>query len=387
MHPEISKGDDSKNKSKANSQPVATVTSVKSPPVLDGEVLGDPAWETAQPATNFWQITPNEGQPASEKTEVRIIQTAEMLYFGVVCYDREPDRIIVSESRRDASLDETDSFQLILDTYYDKQNGFVFGTNPVGIEYDAQVTNEGQGSFGRGRGRQRGGSGGGFNLNWDGSWEVRTRVSEIGWSAEFAIPFRTLRFNDEKSQNWGINFQRNIRRHNEKAFWAPLPRQFNLHRLSMAGTLTGLENLNQKNLKVMPYSLGEVNRYYYNPDDPEDKTFNTNWQKDANFGVDVKYSITNSLTLDATYNTDFAQVEVDEQQINLNRFNLFFPEKRPFFLENAGFFSVGSPGEVEMFFSRRIGISEDNNIIPIFGGLRLSGKAAGLNIGMLNMQT
>jgi hypothetical protein len=267
---------------------------------------------------------------------------------------------------------------VILDTYRDQQNGFVFGTNPVGIEYDGQVVNEGQGGGGGGGGRQQGGSGGGFNINWDGAWQVRTQVSEIGWSAEFAIPFRTLRYANDRQQTWGVNFQRNIRRRNETSFWAPLPRQYNLFRLSLAGQLGGLEVPPQRNLKLIPYVLGDARTLDPNPDT----------DTDADFGFDVKYSITPSLTLDGTYNTDFAQVEVDEQQINLDRFNLFFPEKRPFFLENAGLFSVGNPGETEIFFSRRIGIGPGGAEIPILVGARVTGNVApGYSVGLLNMQT
>jgi hypothetical protein len=293
-----------------------------------------------------------------------------------VCYDRNPKQIIVSESRRDSPLEETDSFQIIMDTYLDRQNGFVFGTNPAGIEYDGQVTKEGEGS-GTGPGSAQVGSGGGFNINWDGAWEVRTQTSDRGWTVEFAIPFRTLRYASSNSQTWGLNFQRNIRRRNETAFWAPLPRQFNLYRLSRAGTLTGIEIPQQRNLKLTPYVLGQGNRVMESSD--------TEWLSEI--GGDLKYSLTPSLTLDLTINTDFAQVEVDELQINLDRFNLFFPEKRPFFLENAGLFSVGTPGEVEMFFSRRIGIAPDGSAVPILGGARLSGKLGGANIGILDMQT
>jgi hypothetical protein len=354
----------------------ATAMRVNRPPRLDGDVLGDSAWASVIPLTGFWQTTPDEGQPATEQTEVRIIFTADTLYFGVVCYDRNPKQIIVSESRRDSPLEETDSFQIIMDTYLDRQNGFVFGTNPAGIEYDGQVTKEGEGS-GTGPGSQQVGSGGGFNINWDGSWEVRTQNSDTGWSVEFAIPFRTLRYASGNSQTWGLNFQRNIRRRNETSFWAPLPRQFNLYRLSRAGTLTGIAIPQQRNLKLTPYVLGQGNRAAQSSD--------TEWLGDI--GGDAKYSLTPSLTLDLTINTDFAQVEVDELQINLDRFNLFYPEKRPFFLENAGSFSVGSPGEVEMFFSRRIGIALNGTAVPILGGARLSGKIAGTNIGFLDMQT
>ena len=358
---------------------VASASKAPEAPTLDGDVLGDPAWAQATPITTFWQEQPNEGQPASERTEVRVIFTADTLYIGAVLYDSDPSGIIVSDARRDSPLDDTDSFQMIVDTYRDRQNGFVFGTNPAGIEYDGQVTNEGQGGGGLGFGQmQSGGSGSGFNINWDGAWTVRSKISEHGWSAEFAIPFRTLRYPSSTSQTWGINFQRNIRRRNERAFWAPIPRQFNLYRLSLAGSMTGLQTPALRNFRVTPYALGNVLESGLAPVGSE---------TDFDFGGDLKYSITPSLTLDATVNTDFAQVEVDDQQVNLDRFTLFFPEKRPFFLENAGFFSVGNPGEVDLFFSRRIGIGDSGQSIPIMGGGRVSGKAGKFNVGLLNMQT
>lgn len=357
--------------------PLATASATTKPPMLDGEVLSDAAWQIAQPITGFWQNTPDEGQPATQHTEVRILYTADTLYFGVVCFDKEPERIIVSDSRRDSPLAETDCFQIILDTYHDKQNGFVFSTNPAGIEYDAQVTNEGQGEGGT-LGQQTGAIGG-FNINWDGAWEVRAKTTAEGWSAEFAIPFRTLRYKKGEAQTWGLNFQRNIRRRNETAFWSPIARQFNLFRLSQAGTLQGLKLNAPRNFKFMPYVLSEAKFQEL------DQLNRKQWHGD--FGADVKYSLTPALTLDATYNTDFAQVEVDEQQINLDRFPLFFPEKRPFFLENAGLFTVGSPGEVEIFFSRRIGLDESGRAIPILGGGRVSGKVGKSDVGLLNMQT
>jgi hypothetical protein len=365
--------------------PAAAAEPIDAAPAIDGQVLDDPAWTAIEPVAGFTQTTPNEGQPATERTEVRIAYSADTLYFGIVLYDADPSTIIVSDSRRDSPLTETDSFQIILDTYLDQQNGFVFGTNPSGLEYDGQVTNEGQGtgSFvgggrGGGGGRQQRGAGRGFNLNWDGSWEVRTRVSDIGWSAEFAIPFRTLRYPTGESQTWGLNFQRNIRRRNETSFWSALPRQYNIYRLSLAGQLQGLELPPQQNLKIMPYLLG----------DALSSEFDGNDVVLGDAGVDLKYSLTPSLTLDATYNTDFAQVEVDDQQINLDRFNLFFPEKRPFFLENAGLFGVGNSGSAELFFSRQIGIGPGGVAIPIVGGGRLSGQVgSNLNVGLLSMQT
>ena len=347
--------------------PVAHARPVETPPVIDGEVAADPAWATAEPLTAFWQTTPDEGQPASERTEVRILYSGDTLYVGVICRDREPGRIVVNETRRDADLDDADSFQVILDTYLDGQNGFVFGTNAAGLEYDGQVTNEGA--------DEGGSSLGGFNRNWDATWKVKALIGDFGWSAEFAIPFRSLRYGRATAQTWGVNFQRNIRRRNERSYWSPLARQHGLFRLSSAGRLEGLRPPRQRNLAVTPYALANSGRTGERTD------------TDVDVGGDLKYGITPSLTLDLTVNTDFAQVEADEQQVNLDRFSLFYPEKRPFFLENAGFFAVGTPGEVEPFFSRRIGIGPAGEIIPILGGGRVSGKIAGVNVGLLDMQT
>ena len=361
-------------------RPVATATLRELAPVMDGEVLADPAWSNVTPVTGMTQVRPDQGQPATQHTELRIVYTADTIYFGVVCYDTEPESILVLESRRDASLDDNDSILLILDTYHDQQNGFVFGTNPAGVEYDAQVMNEGQGTgrFSVGGFTARAASGGGLNVSWDAAWEVKTQISEIGWSAEIAIPFRTLRYSDAQSQTWGFNFQRNIGRHRETSYWASLPSQFNLYRLHLAGTLTDIEIPHQRNLQLTPYVVGQVRRRGSRGED-------TNWLGDG--GADGKVSITSSLNLDFTYNTDFAQVEVDDQRINLDRFNLFFPEKRPFFLENAGLFAVGTPREVDVFFSRRIGISDDGQVIPILAGARLSGKVGQTEIGAMYMAT
>ncbi len=358
-----------------NDRPTVEAVPLLERPQIDGEVINDPIWQAISPFGDLIQTQPNFGAAASEKTEIRIAYTAETFYLSVVCYDAAPDQLVVSDARRDANLDNTDAFIFILDTYKDGQNGFIFGTNSLGVEYDAQVDNEGQGNFNANR--QQGGTIGGFNLNWDAAYEVKAKVGDYGWSAEFAIPLRTIRF--QAGKDWGINFRRNIRKTNEIVYWASLPIGFSLNRLSLAGTLTGLELRNPGNLKVIPYVLGRLDRDY------EANDGSTEFTPEA--GGDIKYSITPSLTLDLTYNTDFAQVEVDDQQVNLDRFNLFFPEKRPFFLENAGLFSVGSPGEVDLFFSRRIGIGDEGNIVPIIGGARLSGKLNRTNVGFLSMFT
>ena len=364
--------------SPATTTRIAEAAEAQEVPILDG-IVDEPIWAAARVISDFIQAEPYEGEPATEKTEVRMLYDKTHLYLGVICFDSEPSGIVVTDSRRDSSLDDTDSFRVIFDTYLDRQNGFVFGTNPAGIEYDGQVTNEGEGgNTGPGFNRSQSGSGGGFNLNWDASFVVRSHVDDFGWSAEFAIPLRTLRYESARPQVWGLNFQRNIRRKREETYWSPVSRIYSLHRLSSAGELRGLELETPRNFKVTPYVLGSSERDYVTAAEAD---------LDGDVGVDAKFGVTPSLNLDLTYNTDFAQVEVDEQQVNLTRFNLFFPEKRPFFLENAGSFAMGQNQSVELFFSRRIGIGPSGEIVPILGGARLSGKAGQYNLGVLNMQT
>ena len=362
---------------------VANATKVVEAPVIDAE-MGDPVWRQATPLVDFVQTEPQEGQPASERTEVRLLYDDTYIYVGVWCYDSAPSQIVVTDSRRDSSLSDADSFQMVFDTYHDRQSGFLFGTNPAGMQYDAQVRDEGQGGGGQGGGaafgsstRAIGGSGAGLNLNWDSTWDVEARITEAGWVAEFRIALRSLRYG-QPPQTWGVNFARNVRRTRELSYWSPLERQYTINRLSSAGDLEGLDLKTPRNLKLAPYAISSVNRNFT----PSSKT-----DLDGDFGVDAKFGVTPSLNLDLTYNTDFAQVEVDEQQINLTRFNLLFPEKRPFFLENAGLFAVGRSGEADLFFSRRIGITDDGTLVPIRGGARLSGKVKGTNIGLLDIQT
>ena len=358
----------------------ATATEVTESPSIDGR-LDEAVWQQAPVMTGFTQREPSDGQPASERTEVRVIFDGAALYIGVWAFDGNADAISYGERIRDYQVDQSDAIVFVLDTYNDDQNGFVFGTTPTGIEYDGQVANEGRGG-GRFQGggfnsrrRFQSGSGGGFNKNWDGSWTVATTTDGEGWYAEFRIPFNTLRYGND-NEIWGFNVARRIRRLNEESFWTPVPREFNLYRLNYAGDLEGLRPPFQRLATVTPYLLGSSGRDY---------TAASGFSQDGNLGGEVKFQVTQGLTLDATYNTDFAQVEVDDQQLNLTRFSLNFPEKRPFFLENAGFFSVGAGG-ADLFFSRRIGIASGQPV-PITGGARLSGRAAGLNVGLLHIRT
>jgi Domain of unknown function (DUF5916)/Carbohydrate family 9 binding domain-like len=343
----------------SGSRPVATAIPIDEAPVIDG-ILNERVWLDAPALSNFVQAEPFEGQPASERTELRIAYDDEAIYVGVMLHDSDPSQIVTTDTRRDSNLNDMDAFQIIFDTFHDRQNGFVFGTNALGVQYDAQVRNQDNPAS-----------------TWDGSWEVKTNVTDSGWTAEFRIPLRTLRYG-AAPQTWGMNAFRNIQRRRERTYWAPLAREYNLARLSSAGDLSGLQLETPRNLKVLPYVTGSANRDFR----PRVAT-----DLDGDFGLDAKFGITPSLNLDVTYNTDFAQVEVDNQQINLTRFNLRFPEKRPFFQENAGLFRVGKGNELDLFFSRRIGLDENGALVPIRGGARLTGKVNSFNVGILNMQT
>jgi len=349
--------------------------------VIDG-IVNDPAWSSVEPYTGFTQQNPTEGAPATERTEVRLLLSRETLYIGIINFDSDPSQILVTDSRRDGQLNETDSIQVVIDTFNDNQNAFLFGTNPVGIEYDGQVSGEGQ----TGGTNQRAGRGGatrgqvsGWNPNWDGDWVVQSAITERGWETEMAIPLKTLRYNTGDNQIWGFNVKRNIRRKNEQVFLAPIPRGYDIYRVSLAAKLEGLDLRGRRDIKIIPYGLGRNVTDNLAVVDIENKT-------DFEIGIDAKWGITPNITADFTVNTDFAQVEADDQQINLTRFPLFFPEKRPFFLENASLFQFGAPQEVDLFFSRRIGL-ESGVPIPILAGARMTGKIGDYNIGIMDMQT
>src|SRR5213083_1873772 len=359
--------------------PTTAAHVVSAPPVIDGR-LNDAAWRDATPITGFIQRERHEGAPITERTEVRIVTDGQALYVGAWLYDTDPSGIVPGEKVRDGDISKSDYFGILLDTYHDRQNGFVFTTTPAGIEYDAQVVNEGEGGGIQlpGQTRTASGSLGGFNLNWDATWTVATSVDSAGWYAEFRIPFTTLRYGASQTQTWGLNLVRSIRRKNEEAFWSAIPRQFSLMKISRAGTLEGVQVPSRHVATVTPYALAGVERIY--AIDPEAR-------ERQEVGGEIKYGLTQSLTLDLTYNTDFAQVEVDEVRTNLTRFPLFFPEKRPFFLENAGIFSAGTPQAVDLFFTRRIGIDTLGQPVPILGGGRLTGRVGDFTVGALQIFT
>ncbi len=350
---------------------------VEQGPRIDG-TLDEEVWLSAALIDDFVQQEPSEGDPATERTIVRLLYDAGAVYIGVEAFDSQPDDIVATEMRRDSPrlLDE-DNFQIIIDTFRDRRSGYMFVTSPLGAKLEQQVAEEGEGGF-------RGSNTSNINVNWDGVWDVVARRTSDGWVAEIAIPMVTLRFPKAEEQVWGINFMRNIRRKNEQVFWAPISKEYTLTRVSLAGTMTGITAVDRgMDLRVTPYVLtgGGQDRVGTGLDA----------SGFGDVGLDVKYGVASGLNLDVTLNTDFAQVEVDEQQVNLTRFPLFFPEKRDFFLENAGMFNVGASSGfnrlADLFFTRRVGLSSGGQPVPIIGGVRLSGKVDRHNIAVMNITT
>jgi Domain of unknown function (DUF5916) len=343
---------------------------------LDG-VLEEPVYRQYQPATEFIQQEPNEGAPASERTEAWVMFDGENLYIAARCFDSQPERMVVNEMRRDSqTIFNNEHFTVSLDPFYDRRSGFFFQTNPLGAIRDQEVGSEVEN-----------------NNDWNAVWDARAVRDRNGWTFEMMIPFRSLRYRQGGPQIWGILLRRTIRWKNEHVFITPVPASAGFrgsYRFSDAATLLGLEAPPlARNLEMKPYAISSLttNQAALRP-------FANDLGADA--GVDVKYGLTKGLTLDATYNTDFAQVEDDEQQVNLTRFNLQFPEKREFFLEGRGIFAFGgqqgSGGNASssltpvLFFSRRIGLS-GAQVVPILAGGRVTGRAGRFAIGALNIQT
>ncbi|OFW00874.1 MAG: hypothetical protein A3I61_03845, partial [Acidobacteria bacterium RIFCSPLOWO2_02_FULL_68_18] len=344
-------------------------------PSIDG-VLDEPAWRDAAMFDDFTQQEPSDGAPATERTEVRVLYDGGHLYLGVHAFDSNPDGIIATEMRRDSpQLLEEDNFQIILDTFRDSRSGYMFVTSPLGAKLEQQVFEEGGGNTR--------GTASNINRDWNGVWDASAQRTEDGWVAEIAIPMVTVRSPDADVQTWGVNFMRNIRRKNEQVYWAPIPKPYSLTRVSLAGTVTGMSEVTRGlDLRLKPFVIAGGRR------DRLGRSVSASTLRDI--GLDAKYGLTSELALDVTVNTDFAQAEVDEQQVNLTRFPLFFPEKRDFFLENSGQFTVGTQGNrrmVDLFFSRRIGLSDTGQPIPLMGGARMTGKVGDHNIAVMQLQT
>ena len=338
---------------------------------IDGD-FNETDWQQAKPINRFVQTEPDEGVPITESTEVRILYDEKNIYFGFTCSSSHRDNIVANEMRRDAeNLRENDNVFILLDTYNDKRNGVFFRINPLGAMQDIALTNSGDSQ----------------NSSWDAVWDCRSKINDTHWTTEITIPFSQLRFNRSDSMVWGVNFGRTIRQKKEEATWVPVSRQYgsrSKYRTANLGSLVGLAGITpSRRLEVLPYVLPGVNRI--EGDEGIDSKFD--------IGLDLKYGLTSNLTADLTLNTDFVQVEADQEQVNLTRFSLYFPEKRPFFLEGAGLFDFGiprpsffNPPPLLLFYSRRIGL-EEGYAIPIMGGSKITGKVGPYGIGLLNVLT
>ena len=290
---------------------------------VDGN-LAEEQWQSASAALGFLQRDPQEGQPSTERTEFRVLYTATTLYIGVRCFDSSPRAILASDRQRDSSMGNDDNINIVLDTFHDHRNTYLFRTNPLGTQYDALVTDEGRT----------------VNSNWDERWEVAARVDEAGWTAEFAIPFKSLRTSEENGSAWGLDLERVIRRKNESASWNNYRRGFQIESASQSGHLSGIAEIETGlRVRVKPYLLGGFSHTTNRLQSQfcREASLDQNTCNASNAGLEVmKWRITPSLTADFTANTDFAQTDVDNQQVNLDRFPLFFSERREFFQEGAG---------------------------------------------------
>jgi hypothetical protein len=344
---------------------------------VDGR-LDDEIYLQVEPISDFVQQEPDEGRPATERTQAWVFFDDKNIYVAARCWESRPDRRVANEMRRDTSqLRQNDTFAVLFDTFHDRRNGYLFYANPIGGLADSQITDEGP-----------------PNTDWNTVWEVKTAVFDQGWTIEMAIPFKSLRYQPDPEQTWGINLRRVVRWKNEWSYLTQVPRALTTFRgilkISSAGTLVGLRMpTSTRNMELKPYALGGVTT---------DRTLPQPLSNDVTrrAGGDFRYAVTENLTTDLTLNTDFAQVEVDEQQVNLTRFNLFFPEKRDFFLENLGVFAfagrasaglaAGTGDAPYLFFSRRIGL-DDVRTVPLRVGGRMTGKSGRFTYGFLDVHT
>ena len=340
---------------------------------MDG-VLDEAAWAQAEPIEGFIQNRPHIGAPASERTVVRILYDSKHLYVGAMLFDSQPDRITAYSMKRDYPSGDEDTFGIILGTFLDRRSGFLFGVNPLGAIRTGQVSDDGRD----------------VNFSWQPVFHWKSVIHAEGWAVELAIPFASLRFDSRlDEQVWGLNMVRRLKRNDEDAYWAPLDRRFTLNRISDAGTLRGIRGISDGlDLAVKPFVRASQS------DRTQQATERGGEALDG--GVDVKYGISRQITLDLTYRTDFSQVEVDEEALNLTPYSLFFPDKRDFFIENSGIFQFGdvvdptyriaASQDFKLFHSRRVGLVESRSV-PVLGGARLTGRAGGWEFGMLDMQT
>ena len=351
-----------------NDRPVVTperyraiAVRVSPPPIVDG-ILQDAVWRNAIPFTGFFQRERHEGEPATERTEVRIVYDSDSLYIGVDCFDSSPRSITSRNMIRDGELGSDDSITVLLDPLHDHRAAYLFGTNPNGMRVDSYLLGDTDKDL---------------DTNWNGVWYVAARKNADGWTAEFRIPLSTLRFRRDEAQTWGLAFRRRIARRNEASYWPFIPNNSTFYRPAQAGHLDGLRGIHPgSNFRIAPYvALGSNDDF-------------TGSQQDRmrEIGVDARYWPTSTFAVDLSVNTDFAQTEVDDLQINLTRFPLYYPEKRQFFLEGNRVFAFGTD-ELAVFFSRRVGLADDRRPVPIVAAGRTVGKLGRYYVGALAVRT
>jgi Domain of unknown function (DUF5916)/Carbohydrate family 9 binding domain-like len=346
-------------------------------PKLDG-TLDDPIWQQAIPISNFRQREPFEGQAPTEKAEVRILYDKHEVYFGVTCFDSEPNRIVATELRRDVSQELDDYFEIIIDSAHHRRSAYVFQINPLGTQRDALITEEQRTDSSTGDG----------DSGWDGVWTSEARITKEGWTATIAIPFSTLNFMQSRDVIWGINFKRFIRSKNEEDLWSGWRRVYGAARISQAGELQGISEIGSGRLFIVkPYGLTGFSHF---PSNTAGTGFTPGTSALHTGGVDVKLGLRSNLVANFTANTDFADADVDTQQFNLTPYKLFFPEKRQFFLENAGVFNfpLGGDSSDLLFFSRQIGIDPiTGEEVPINGGAKITGSLGKFELGVMDVDT
>src|SRR5437773_1705544 len=355
----------------------AQATRVDRAPKLDG-TLNDPLWLQATPITDFRQREPFEGRAPAEQTEVRVLYSKREVYFGITCFDSHPKRIVATELRRDVSQELDDYFEIIIDSAHDRRNAYVFQINPLGTQRDALITEEQRTDTSTGDG----------DPGWDGVWTSEARITKQGWTATVAIPFSTLNFMRSRDVIWGINFKRFIRRKNEEDLWSGWRRVYGAARISQAGELHGISEIGSGRLFIVkPYGLVGFSHF---PSSAAGTGLTPGTSALYTGGVDVKLGLRSNLVANFTANTDFADADVDTQQFNLTPYKLFFPEKRQFFLENAGVFNFplgGDSGDL-LFFSRQIGIDPiTGEEVPINGGAKVTGSIGNFELGVMDVDT
>ena len=346
----------------AQDRPEVVATRTELTIKVDG-LLDEPVWATIKPITEFVQRLPLDGGEPTEKSEMRVAFNNNFIYFGFTFFDSEPEKVRATILNRGGWIHRDDKLEIALDTYHDRRNAYLFEMNPLGTQDDALITDENRPGL--------------DEWAWDGVYISEGKVTDFGWVLEVAIPWTTLRFPNKDELTMGLAIKRYINRKNESVIWPHIGLEYSsdIYQVSQYANLKGLKNIKRgKDIKVKPFAIGGTQNQI-----TDEKTVNDNI---GNGGFDIYYGLKSNLTLNLTYNTDFAQVEADNAQINLTRFNLFYPEKREFFLTRSKLFAFGNSRQTEVFFSRKIGLNQD-----VVGGARLFGQIGKTSVGALNIHT